>query len=100
MKHGGYFIITVEIFEGKKHRGFAHPHSFVRDDVYSLVKNKFELILEKQSPMMAIDTIKINNKGKLTLVESLDRTKELILLLKKREPLQVHSCRKGVVPDV
>ena len=81
---GGYFVLTVEIFNEKRDRDSAHPHSFTKADANSLVRRKFKKIFEKQSPMMDIDTVLVNNKQVLTLVENKHRTKELVLLLKKK----------------
>jgi len=80
LRPGGYFVLTVEVFPRKITRDPAHPHLFMEEDARRLVKDKFEVLMERSGPMMELDT---RNDGTLTLVESSHGTKELALLLRK-----------------
>jgi SAM-dependent methyltransferase len=80
LKPGGYFVLTVEVFPKKITRDPAHPHLFREEDARALVKDRFDVVMEKSAPMMDLETRK---DGTLALVESANGTKELALLLRK-----------------
>ncbi len=77
LKNGGYFILTVEIFDftSKKERNLAHPHSLEKEDVYSLIKSKFKIMFENESPWIGLRAyVKGSREAS---------SKELIMILKK-----------------
>jgi len=75
LKKDGNFILTIEIFKEKTKRDPAHPHSLTKNDIYSLLKDKFEIVFEKESPWIGIRNY-VNGLRK-------GHNKELILALKK-----------------
>jgi SAM-dependent methyltransferase len=79
LKPGGYFVLTAEVFSQKVTRDPGHPHLFMEGDLTALVEGKFETVMERSSPMMDLK----EEGGRLSLVESTNATRELVLLLKK-----------------
>jgi len=75
LKPKGHFVLAVEIFEEETRRDPAHPHSFTKRDVYSLLEGKFEPEFEKESIWI----------GERKYVKGLRKShrKELIIVLKK-----------------
>jgi ubiquinone/menaquinone biosynthesis C-methylase UbiE len=80
LKAGGYFVLAVEFFEGKKPRDFAHPHTFTKEYAYSLLETKFRVVFEKETLMNAIGSRKRDDKEEFFLIPSPNRTKELVIL--------------------
>ena len=54
LKKSGYFILTVEIFNQSIKRDPAHPFSFTKSSVENLVKEKFKVIFQKESPWIGL----------------------------------------------
>ena len=54
LKKGGYFILTVEIFKRRGKRDIKHPYSFTQTDIHLLVKDKFKIIFERESPWIGL----------------------------------------------
>ena len=77
----GYLILTVETFGDQIKRDPAHPHSFTNNDVFGLLRGKFEPILQKESPWIGIRNYLSGSRGA--------HHKELILVLKK---VKCNSC--------
>ncbi len=75
LKPQGYFVLTIEIFQEQKTRDPAHPHSFRKRDVYSILDGKFTTMFEKESPWIGVKTY-FNGSRK-------SRNKELIMVLQK-----------------
>ncbi len=76
LKVGGYFVLTVEIFQKRVKRNHAHPYSFTKNDIYTLFKDKkFKKIFEKESPFIGLRAY-VNGLKEY-------RNKELIMILKK-----------------
>jgi len=77
LKPGGYFILTVEIFNKKQKRDQAHPFCFTKIDVYRLLEsiNGFNNIFEQESLWI----------GLYSYVNGLREAKgrELIMILRK-----------------
>jgi ubiquinone/menaquinone biosynthesis C-methylase UbiE len=76
LKEKGKFVLTVEIFEDRTGRGPSHPHSFLMDDVFELLRSRFSIIFEGSSDWIGV---KRYAKG---LMERLGT--ELILIAEKR----------------
>ncbi len=74
LKPGGFFVLSVEIFEEKTVSDHS-LHSLTKGDVYSLLEGKLRTILERESPRIALKAY-INGSRK-------SHNKELIMLLKK-----------------
>ncbi|MBC8515178.1 class I SAM-dependent methyltransferase [bacterium] len=51
---GGHFVLTVERFEVAKERDAAHPHSLTREALMNLLGDRFEVLLERESPWIGI----------------------------------------------
>ncbi len=75
LKTSGYFVLTVEIFREKVKRNPAHPHCFTKKDIYSLLKSKFKIKFEEESPWIGLKNY-TNNCTKFY-------NKELIIVLQK-----------------
>ena len=75
LKQDVFFILTIEIFKDKTIRDPAHPHSLTKGDIHSLLKDKFEILLEKESPWIGLRNY-INGSRK-------SRNNELIVITKK-----------------
>ena len=75
LKNGGYFVLTVEVFESKKQRDLAHPHCFTKEDIFSLIGTKFVIIFENISPWIGLRAY-INGSRE-------SHNEELIMVLKK-----------------
>jgi ubiquinone/menaquinone biosynthesis C-methylase UbiE len=73
----GYFVLTLEIFEGIVQRDPAHPHSLTKTHAYSLLGSKFKIILEQQSPWIGLRNY-VNGSRK-------NYHDELIMVLEKPE---------------
>ena len=50
LAEGGFFVLTVELFQERVERNAAHPYSLRREDLFDLLKNKFKVVFEKESP--------------------------------------------------
>lgn len=50
----GHFVLTVEIFNQRRRRDAAHPHSLTKQGVYSLLSGRFDIVLEKESPWIGL----------------------------------------------
>ncbi|KKQ94691.1 MAG: hypothetical protein A3E68_02020 [Candidatus Levybacteria bacterium RIFCSPHIGHO2_12_FULL_39_39] len=48
LKNGGFFVVIVDIFKKNYKRDSAHPFSFTKKDILSLVNDNFKLIFEKE----------------------------------------------------
>lgn len=75
LKKGGYFVLTIHIFNKSFKRDPAHPHTFTRKDVYSLTGACFRPVFQKISP--AIGFYDYVTKG---IKKS--KIKELVLMFK------------------
>lgn len=76
LKEGGFFILTVEVFDGGETRDPAHPHCLTRDGVRKLANRHFIAALERESPWVGLRSyVKGRRKGV---------TRELIMVLRKR----------------
>ncbi len=75
LKPNGYFFLSLEIFRKKIKRDKAHPYSFTKEDIYLLLKDKFEIIFEKESPWIGIKNY-VNGLRK-------SKNSELVLILRK-----------------
>lgn len=73
LKASGYLVLTVEAFREKTTRNRAHPHSFTKRDVYSLLEGKFKIIFEKESPWIGISRYVSGSRK--------SHNKELIMIL-------------------
>jgi SAM-dependent methyltransferase len=74
LKPGGFFVLSVEIFEEKAVSDHS-LHSLTKKDVYSLLEGKLRTILERESPRIALRAY-VNGSRK-------SHNKELTMLLKK-----------------
>lgn len=74
LRPGGYFVLSVEIFEENTVSDHS-LHSFVKRDVYSLVDGKLSTIFERESPRIALRAY-VNGSGE-------SHNKELVMILKK-----------------
>ena len=74
LKPGGYFVLSVEIFEENTVSNHS-LHSLVKGDVYSLLEGKLRTIFERELPRIALRTY-INGSRK-------SHNKELVMILKK-----------------
>ncbi|MFH1632345.1 MAG: class I SAM-dependent methyltransferase [bacterium] len=72
---GGYFILTVETFASQKERDPAHPHCMTKEDVLSLVKDRFDVRFLGESPWIGL-------RQYVQGVAGTDN-KEMILILQK-----------------
>ncbi|MCB1162167.1 class I SAM-dependent methyltransferase [bacterium] len=50
----GHFVFTVELFPEQQERDPAHPHSLTREDVDSLLADRFEVVFEAESPWIGM----------------------------------------------
>jgi ubiquinone/menaquinone biosynthesis C-methylase UbiE len=75
LKRSGYFVLTVEVFTEAIKRDHAHPHSLTNDHLRDLLKSKFKIIFEKQSPWIGMRNYVEGKKG--------TDNKELIFVLEK-----------------
>jgi ubiquinone/menaquinone biosynthesis C-methylase UbiE len=75
LKASGYFVLTLETFREKITRGLAHPHSFIKRDVYSLLEGRFEMRFEKETPRIGLRAY-VNNSRR-------SHDKGLIMILEK-----------------
>lgn len=79
LKKGGYFVLTVEVFKSKPRAELSHLHSLTKNEVYSLLEDRFEAVFEGESPWIGLrDYVRGSRKW---------RNKELILVLRKVRPL-------------
>ena len=85
LKPEGYFVLTVEVFEKRTKRDIFHPYCFVKEDVYSLLKD-FNKIFEKESPWIGLKAY-INGSRK-------QRNKELIIIAEKSERQNEQKTKK------
>jgi len=71
----GFFILHIEIFKEKKKRSLAHPFSFMKADISSLLGDKYETLFSRESP-----SVDLRNyvSGKHTIQHD-----QLTLILKK-----------------
>lgn len=74
LKPGGFFVLSVEIFEEKIVSDHS-LHSFTKKDVYSLLEGKLRTILERESPRIALRAYLSGSRK--------SHNKELIVLSKK-----------------
>jgi len=74
LKNNGYFVLTVEIFDKRIKRDIAHPFSFTKDDIHSLLK-RYKILFEKESVWIGLRNYV---KGRKT-----SNSKELIVVAKK-----------------
>ena len=74
LKPGGYFVLSVEIFEENTVNNHS-LHSLVKGDVYSLLEGKLRTIFERESPRIALRAY-VNGSRK-------SHNKELVMILKK-----------------
>lgn len=75
LKPQGYFILTIEIFQEHKKRDIVHPHTFQKEDVYSLIKDKYEVLFENESPWIGLKAYYAGLRR--------SHKKELIMVLRK-----------------
>jgi len=76
LKPGGFFVLTVELFEEHEERDLSHPHSLTEQDVRRLVAEKFDTVFDRTASWMhLIDYVQGSNKT---------RGEQLILILRKR----------------
>ena len=50
LKASGSFVLTVEVFTTDSKRDLAHPHTFTKESVYTLIRKKFFPVFEDTSP--------------------------------------------------
>ncbi len=74
LKPGGYFVLSVEIFEEKAVSDHS-LYSLVKRDVYSLLEGRLRTIFERESPRIALRAY-VNGSRK-------SHNKELVMILKK-----------------
>lgn len=74
LKSKGYFISTVYIFGKTFKRDPAHPYTFTREDVLSLIRDNFRIFFEEEFPLVDIYNGEASRKAD---------AKELILVLRK-----------------
>lgn len=84
LKTGGYFVLTVEIFEEKVKRDSKHPHSLTKRDIYLLFENKFKIIFEKESPWIGLRNY-VNTDNPRKSLNKKSCNKELIMILEKTQ---------------
>ena len=75
LRQNGFFILTIEIFKEKTIRDPAHPHSLSKRDVHLLLKDKFEILLEKESPWIGLRNY-VNGSRKSHKIELIIITKK------------------------
>ena len=75
LKNRGYLILTVEIFKEEIERDLAHPYSFTKKDVHSLLRGKFKTTFEKESPWIGLRAYVSGSRN--------SHNKELIMILEK-----------------
>lgn len=76
LKNDGYFVLTVEVFENKENRDLSHPHCFTKENVYSLIENKFTPVFENKSPWIQLRFFVLGHR------ESVND--ELVMICQKR----------------
>ena len=54
LKKGGHFVLTVDLSKDKMKKDAAHPHNLDKKDVHMLLKNKFKILFEKESPWIGL----------------------------------------------
>jgi len=54
LKVNGKFVLTVDIFKERIKRDLKHPHSFLEEDINSLVGEKFKIIFSKVTPRIGL----------------------------------------------
>jgi len=55
LKKGGFFLLNVTIHkEAMRNVDVGHPYNFTKNDVYSLIENKFEIIYEEVTIKMGL----------------------------------------------
>lgn len=77
LKDGGYFILTVHIFDSNFKRDPAHPHTFAKENVLSLISDDFQISFERESLGAGLDAHVAEDSAE-------SGGKELILILKNR----------------
>ncbi len=77
LKNKGYFILTVHIFKKSFKRDPSHPYTFTKQATRSLIRSRFRVILERESPAVGLYRYVAEGKRK-------SNNKELILVLGKR----------------
>ena len=50
LKASGSFVLTVEVFAADRKRDLAHPHTFTKESVHTLIRKKFFTVFEDTSP--------------------------------------------------
>jgi SAM-dependent methyltransferase len=75
LKPGGYFVLTLELFDEKKRRDVAHPHAITRKDVIDLTGDDFSCLFQRESPWIGV--------GAYVNGATTSYNKELIAIFKK-----------------
>lgn len=75
LKKGGYFILAIHIFNSNFKRDPAHPHTFTREDVYSLIGGRFKPVFQKVSSAVGFYDYVLKGVRK-------SKNMELVLILK------------------
>lgn len=76
LKNENHLVLVVHIFDKNFKRDPAHPHTFTKRDVFSLVKKRFQVVFEKESPAVGLYRYVVEGKRK-------DGNKELVMVFKK-----------------
>ena len=54
LKEGGFFVLTVEVFDAQTIRDPAHPQSFLVEDVLKLLRSDFKIISKNTSDWIGL----------------------------------------------
>ena len=77
LKTSGSFVLTVEVFAADNKRDLAHPHTFTKKHVCTLIRKKFFTVFEDTSPWIgARQYVQGGRKS---------ATEELVMILQKHK---------------
>jgi ubiquinone/menaquinone biosynthesis C-methylase UbiE len=54
LKDKGFFVLTIESFKFEGSRDLAHPHSFTKDHLDSLLGKQFQTVYQNKSPWIGL----------------------------------------------